>query len=334
MSVSSALLSPPILFFCLGLGSGLVRSNLDVPQQVAKFLALYLLFALGFKGGVALNHTGITTEVAAALGAALILAVVTPIYVYAGLQRVVDSFNAAAIAATYGSVSAVTFITATVVLTNRGIPFGDYMSAALVCMESPAILVGILLASAARRSQAQAGAPADEGVPSATGPSLGTALREAMIEGPQLLLLGSLVVGLITGSAGKAALEPFSGSLFIGLLCFFLLDMGLLVARGLRDMGRFPLVLVLVALVLPPVNAMLGAGLAALFGLGYGDAILIAVLAASGSYIAVPATVRLAIPEADAHLYFTMSLAITFPFNVVVGIPLYADLIRLAWPLS
>jgi len=310
----SPFLDPAILFFGVGLFAGLVRSNLEIPQPVSRFLSLYLLMALGLKGGFALAKSGLTWEVGAGLGAAVLLALVIPLMGYALLRRFVGGFDAAALAATYGSVSAVTFITATQHLDGAGTPFGGHMAAAMALMESPAIILAVVLANRLRCSAGGSGC--------ATG--AGHILRESFTEGAQLLLLGAMVVGMLSGPTGKLAMEPFTGQLFKGLLAFFLLDMGLQAARNLPGVrGKSPVV-VAYALLAPFVHAALALALAALLRLGPGDGALLMVLAASASYIAVPAVLRQAMPEANPSLYFGLSLGVTFPLNLLVGIPLYA----------
>lgn len=312
----SPFLDPAILFFGVGLFAGLVRSNLEIPQPVSRFLSLYLLMALGLKGGFALAKSGLTADVGAGLAAAVLLAVIVPLAGYAILRRFIGGFDAAALAATYGSVSAVTFITATQHLENAGVPFGGHMAAAMALMESPAIILAVVLANRLRCAT-------DNGA-CATGP--GHILRESFTEGAQLLLLGAMVVGMVSGQTGKLAMDPFTGQLFKGLLAFFLLDMGLQAARNLPGVrGKSPVV-VIYALVAPLVHAGLALALAVALGLPRGDGALLMVLAASASYIAVPAVLRHAVPEANPSLYFGLSLGVTFPLNLLVGIPLYASL--------
>lgn len=312
----SPFLDPAILFFGVGLLAGLVRSNLEIPQPVSRFLSLYLLMALGLKGGFALAKSGLTPEVAAGLGAAVLLAVVVPLLGYAVLRRVANGFDAAALAATYGSVSAVTFITATQHLGNHGIPFGGHMAAAMALMESPAILIAVAMANRLRRE-----------VPgSAPSAGFGVLLRESFTEGAQLLLLGAMAVGLLSGESGQVAMKPFTGDLFKGLLAFFLLDMGLQAARNLPEVrGKSPAILAY-AVLAPLAHAAMGLGLAASLGLPAGDGALLMVLAASASYIAVPAVLRHAMPEANPSVYFGLSLGVTFPLNLLLGIPLYTGI--------
>jgi hypothetical protein len=327
-----SLLDPAILFFVFGAVAGLARSNLEIPPQVSRFLSLYLLMALGLKGGFALAKSGLTTEVAVSLGCAFALAVVVPAIGYQVLRRLVSGFDAAAIAATYGSVSAVTFITAVQYLDGRGVAYGGHMAAALALMESPAIIMAVILANAMRRPQAasvagslgSAAAVAVPGPPGA-GISVGKILHESFTDGAQLLLLGSMAIGLATGEVGKTVMQPFTGDLFKGMLAFFLLDMGLTAARNFGELRGKPPALLAYAVLGPLAHASLALALAALAGLSPGNGALLMVLAASASYIAVPAVLRYAIPEANPSLYFGMSLGITFPLNILLGIPFYTS---------
>jgi hypothetical protein len=313
------LIDPAILFFVFGVIAGAVRSNLEVPPALAKFFSLYLLVALGLKGGANLASSGLPAAGALALAAALLMAALVPTYSFLLLRRRTDPFDAAAVAATYGSVSAVTFIAAQQFLTQQGIAFGGYMTVAMVLMESPAIVMAVLLASYVRKRSS-----VSSGSAPAAALSMRKVLHEAFTDGAHLLLIGSLVIGFVTGERGKQIMEPFAVDIFKGILAFFLLEMGLLVARQLRESQvRLERHLLAFALLMPMVNATVALALAALLGLARGDAVLLAVLSGSASYIVVPAIVRYAIPEARPGVYFTMALACTFPFNILVGIPLY-----------
>jgi uncharacterized protein len=314
----SSFIDPAILFFIFGILAGALKSNLEIPAPISRFLSLYLLMALGLKGGFALAESGLTREVATSLAAAVALAVVVPALGYLLLRRFLSGFDAAAVAATYGSVSAVTFITAVQVLDQRGVPFGGHMAAAMALMESPAIVFAVVMANLARR-RADASAGRDATVAS----PLGKVLHEALTDGAQLLLIGAMVVGLLTGASGQSAMKPFAVDLFKGMLAFFLLDMGLLAARHMGELrGKSPW-LIAYAVVAPLVHACIALFLAWLWGMSIGNGALLMVLAASASYIAVPAVIRQAIPEANPSMYFGMSLGLTFPFNILVGIPLY-----------
>lgn len=310
------LLDPAILFFVFGVLAGMLRSNLQIPAPISRFLSLYLLMALGLKGGFALAHSGLTLEVAGTLGIAVLLAIVVPLLGYPLLRRLLNGYDATALAATYGSVSAVTFITTIQFLENQQIAYGGHMAAAMALMESPAIIMAVLLANRLRQ---QAGQTEDGHTPT----PLGKILHESFTDGAQLLLLGAMLIGLLTGEAGKAAMAPFSVDLFKGMLAFFLLDMGLMTARNLGGLkGKSPWLLAY-AILAPLAHAALALGLASLAGASAGNAALLMALAASASYIAVPAVLREAIPEANPSLYFGMSLGLTFPFNILLGIPLY-----------
>ena len=310
------LLDPAILFFIFGVLAGMARSNLEIPPAISRFLSLYLLMALGLKGGFALAHSGLSMQIGLSLGAALILAVIVPLLGYGFLRKFVSGFDAAAIAATYGSVSAVTFLTATQYLENQHIPFGGHMAAAMALMESPAIIMAVVFANGLRQPGKQQA-------------SLGKILHESFTDGAQLLLLGAMVVGLITGEPGKTAMQPFSGDLFKGMLSFFLLDMGLMAARNLPQLKDKSTVLLAYALCAPIVHAALALGLAWTLGLPAGEGALLMVLAASASYIAVPAVLRYALPEANASLYFGLSLGVTFPLNILAGIPVYTSIAQM-----
>ncbi|WP_066257033.1 sodium-dependent bicarbonate transport family permease [Hydrogenophaga flava] len=328
------LVDPAILFFVVGVLAGLVRSNLEIPPAISRFLSMYLLMALGLKGGFALAASGLNAQVVAGLGIAVVLAVVVPLIGYTLLRRCVSGFDAAALAATYGSVSAVTFITATGHLDKIGLPYGGHMAAAMALMESPAIVLAVLMANRLRQQQtAPAGVVLGGGAAALAGPPGGGAstdwrklLHESFTDGSQLLLIGAMAVGVMTGEAGREAMQPFSGDLFKGMLAFFLLDMGLMAARNLPGLrGRSP-VLLAYGVLAPLLHAALAWALARTAGLPAGDTALLMTLAASASYIAVPAVVRYAIPEASPSLYFGLSLGLTFPLNLLLGIPLYTHL--------
>jgi uncharacterized protein len=324
-------MDPAILFFLLGLLAATCKSNLEIPPQISRFLSLYLLMAVGLKGGFALAASGADGAVVVSLACAVLLAVSLPLIGYRVLRRFVPRFDAAALAASYGSVSAVTFITTTQFLDAGQIAYGGHMAAAMALMESPAILIAVVLANRLRRT-AQDGVAMSGGAAvlgkrggSSSGASIGKILHESLTDGAQLVLLGSLAVGILTGAAGEAAMQPFSGGLFKGMLALFLLDMGLLAARSLPGLKGSSPWLLAYGVIAPLAHATVALALAGLFHFSVGNAVLLMVLAASASYIAVPAAVRLAIPEANPSLYIGMALAVTFPLNVLLGIPLYAE---------
>lgn len=318
----SNLLSPMVLFFVLGVAAALARSDLTVPREVTAGVALYLMMAVGFRGGVELAHSGLSAAALKAAACGMLLGLLLPCIAFALLRRLgrLDPINAGAIAAHYGSISAVTFVTATSFLQQLGVPFGGYMVAVMALMEAPGIVVGILLA---RLAVAREAGPTAHGAGSG---ALSAVVRETLLGGSVLLLLGSFAIGLLTRERGMAFLKPFAVDLFPGALALFLLDMGLTAARRLREfmqLGRF---LVAFGLSMPLIGGILGILMARLAGLGVGEAVLLATLSASASYIAAPAAVRLALPEANPSLAITLSLGVTFPFNVLVGIPLYHGL--------
>jgi len=316
-------LDPAILFFIFGAFAGAVKSNLEIPQPIARFLSLYLLMALGLKGGFALHKSGFTVEIALSLGLAIFLAILIPIIGYQILRTKLNAFDAAAVAATYGSVSAVTFITATQYLDQFNISYGGHMAAAMALMESPAVIFAIVLANKARATQINQTKNGHQ----QTG--ISKILHESFTDGAQLLLLGSMVVGLISGDAGQKLMAPFSIDLFKGMLAFFLLDMGLMAARNIKGLRGKPTITLLYAIGSPFSHALIALGLCKLMGLPLGNTILLMVLASSASYIAVPAVLRHALPEVNPGLYMGMSLGITFPFNIILGIPLYSMIAKL-----
>ena len=334
------LLDPAILFFIFGLVAGLLRSNLEIPPAIAKFLSLYLLMALGLKGGFALSASGLSPAILMTLGAAMFMAFAVPVAGYQFLKSHVGRFDAAAVAASYGSVSAVTFVTAMQFLEGAQMPAGGHMAVAMVLMESPALIVAIVLANMIRNEKTLAAAVPMGGV-QLTGQgtlvagvagkeadkpalSIGQVLKHSATDGTHLLLIASLLIGFLSGDAGKEVMKPFSADLFKGMLAFFLLDMGLMVARNLGEIkGKSPMLLAYAALS-PLVHASVALLLAILLQLPAGDAAMLMVLSASASYIVVPAALRQAVPEASASLYLGLPLGVTFPINLLIGIPLYA----------
>lgn len=310
-AAAAGVLAPPVLFFLLGATAALLRSDLAVPDAVGKGLSLYLMLAIGFKGGVAVAAAPLGWTLLAAIVAGIALSFLLPFLAYGGLRAAtrLDAVTAASVAGHYGSVSVVTFVTATAYLAAAGIAHEGFMPAVMALMETPAILSALWLAR-----RAGAGSP---------GVTTGHVLRDVAVNGSVLLLLGSFIVGWLTGERGMAQLKPFVDTLFPGLLCLFLLDMGLIAARQLREGRALSPRVILFGAVMPPVGAACGlvAGMAA--GLTPGGVALMAVLGGSASYIAVPAVMRLALPQANPGVAMTLSLAISFPLNVIVGIPLY-----------
>lgn len=317
--IVSNILNPPVLFFFLGMVAVFVKSDLEIPAPFPKLLSLYLLFSIGFKGGVELIKSGITQEVIFTMLAAILMACIVPVFSFFILKLKLDTYDAAAIAATYGSISAVTFITAGAFLTELGIDYDGYMVAALALMESPAIIVGLILVNVFTADQGERDFSWSE------------VLQEAFLNSSVFLLIGSLVIGVLTGEHGWDILAPFTQGLFYGVLTFFLLDMGLVAARRIKDLQKTGAFLISFAIIIPIINAVIGILIAKFIGMPQGDALLFSVLCASASYIAVPAAMRLTVPEANPSLYVSTALAVTFPFNIIVGIPVYLYGINLLW---
>lgn len=304
------LTSPMVLFFALGFAAALARSDLVVPEAVAKTLALYLMMAIGFKGGTEVAASGITGTVIAGLLAGIVLSAAIPVIAYWLLRATsrLDAVNAAAVSAHYGSISIVTFVAATEAVRASGLAFEGWLVAVAAVMETPAIMTALLLAS-------RAGGQTERS---------GTLMREVALNGSVVMLVGSFVIGWITGPKGMEMIKPFIVDPFRGVLCLFLLDMGLVAGRGMREGARHlaPPVIAF-GLYMPLISAALAGLTALLLDLSPGGAALFVTLAASASYIAVPAALRLALPEAKPSIYVTLSLGVTFPFNLALGIPLY-----------
>lgn len=302
------LMTPMILCFALGLFAALAKSDLTVPEAMAKAMSLYLLFAIGFKGGVSVSAHGFDASLGLSLAAGVVLSFVLPFIAYALLRSMtgLSALDAAAVSAHYGSISIVTFVTATTVLAGRGIDSEGYMVAVAAAMEAPAIVSALWLV-------ARSGA----------GPRMDARLwHEILLNGSIVLLVGSFLIGAITGGAGMARIDAFITAPFQGVLCLFLLDMGLVAGRGMRGAkGNLGLGALSFGILMPMVGAAFGLGAAMLLGLSAGGGALMMVLAASASYIAVPAAMRVALPEANPSVYLTLSLGVTFPFNLVIGIP-------------
>jgi hypothetical protein len=308
------LTSPMVLFFILGLLAGAFRSDLAIPESIGKGLSLYLMLAIGFRGGVELDHGHFGVSILWACVAAVLLSLALPILGYLLLRRVtkLDPTNAAAVAAHYGSVSVVTFAAAMTLLEQRGIPFEAYVVALLALMEAPAIISGLFLSKKGQAGDFTGGEGAAR-----------LPMREVLLSGSVVLLLGSFGIGWLTGERGMTELAPIVDAPFKGALCLFLLDMGLLTARRASELRGISLRVAAFGVYMPLVGAALGLLTAKLLGLSVGGATLLTVLAASASYIVVPAAMRSALPAANPALYLTLSLGITFPFNLIVGIPLY-----------
>lgn len=312
--IVDTLTSPVILFFVLGIFAALIKSDLSIPEAFAKAMSIYLMAAIGLKGGIEVAESGFTAELAAAAVAGLALSFFIPFFAFALLTRFggLSRIDAGAVAAHYGSVSVVTFVTAKEILTGQGLSPAGYMVAVLALMETPAIISGLLLAR--------------KGQNTASGNGSGGLLHEVFANGSVVLLVGAFVIGLIAGKDGFEPVRPLFDTGFRGVLCLFLLDMGLIAARRLTQSKKLNARLVSLAILLPLINGGLGVAIGTLIGLDVASAAALGILAASASYIAVPAAMRMALPEADPGIYLAMSLGITFPFNIIIGISLYTQL--------
>jgi len=313
------LLSPMVLFFLLGVLAAAARSDLSIPESIGKAMALYLMFAIGFKGGAGVSAHGVGADLLLAMAFGVLLSFAIPILAFAllrlttGLSRV----DAAAVAAHYGSISVVTFVAATEALNTLGISYDGYMVAVVAIMETPAIVAALWLV---RRGDGNG----SSGSRGSKGALSGEALREVLFNGSVVLLMGAFFIGWITGEDGLEDVAPLIVDPFKGVLCLFLLDMGLVAARGFRSAREaLNLRLFLFGIYMPLMGAALAMIVVSLLDMSPGSAALMVVLAASASYIAVPAAMRLTLPEARPAIYLTMSLGVTFPFNLVFGIPLY-----------
>ena len=313
------LLQPAVLFFALGLLAGFGKSDLAIPEGVVKTMALYLMMCIGFRGGVEAARAGFSPGFGASAGVAVALSLALPVVAFTalGLFKRLDRKTRAATAAHYGSVSAVTFAAAGEFLHLQGIAYAGYMAAVVALMETPAIISGLLLAGP-RHKAGEKGAFLE-------------VLREVFLNGTVVLLLGAFASGALTGDRGLKKIDLFVNPLFQGVLCLFLLEMGLVASRRLMERNSLSLPVAAFGLLMPLVSATLALVLCQLVGVPVENRALMAILAASASYIAVPAAMQLALPEADAGVYLPLSLGVTFPFNIMVGIPLYLYLSRIVF---
>ncbi len=312
----SNLTNPVLLFFLLGVLAAIVKSDLQIPEPTIKFISLYLLFSIGFRGGQELSHSGFTNEITIILISAALLACVVPFYTFFILKTRLSVSDAGAVAAAFGSVSAVTFVAASGFLEGRQVHYGGYMVAAMALMEAPAIIIGVLLMRRYQKNKT-------------VQTSIGKVAHEAFTNGSVLMILGSLFIGMISDEKQAKGIEPFTSDIFKGFLAVFLLEMGMVAAKRFKSFRNYGWFATLFALLVPVINGCATAWLSGFLPLQQGDRLLLSVLAASASYIAVPAAMRHAAPDADPGLYIPMALGLTFPLNITVGIPLYWSLI--AW---
>ena len=306
----SNLTNPTLLFFVLGIIATTVKSDLEIPASSSKFISLYLLFSIGFKGGQELAQSGFTSEIIYSLIFGLLLASLIPLYTFFILKRKLSISDAGAIAAAYGSVSAVTFVAAVSFLEAQKIPFGGHMVAVMALMESPAIIVGVIL-------MMQFDKESNKNV------SMKSVAQHSFTNGSVLMILGSLIIGLIADTKQAEGIKPFTTDIFKGFLAIFLLEMGMVTARRFSAFKKYGWFVSLFAIIIPVVNGCIVAWASQLVTHDVGNRFIFSILAASASYIAVPAAMRLAAPKADPGLYIPMALGVTFPFNITMGMPLY-----------
>ena len=311
----SNLTNPTLLFFLLGIFAILVKSDLEIPASSSKFISLYLLFAIGFKGGQELAHSPFSLEIFYSLVFGVLIASLIPLYIFFILKRRMSVSDAGAVAATYGSVSAVTFVAAASFLESQTIPFGGHMVAVMALMESPAIIVGVILMMRYDKDSENNG-------------NLKDVIQHSFTNGSVLMILGSLIIGFIADTKQAEGIKPFTTDIFKGFLAIFLLEMGMVTAKrfaAFRKYGRFVTVF---ALLIPLINGSLIALLSRFVTSEDGNRFIFAILAASASYIAVPAAMRLAAPKSDPGLYVPMALGLTFPLNITIGMPIYFAIVR------
>lgn len=313
MDALTTILNPGILFFVLGFLASLARSNLSIPDSVVKFIGLYLMLSIGFKGGISLYHSSLFGDGLWIIGFIVLMSALVPVYTYYWFRKQHGPVDAAAIGATYGSNSTLTYITAAGFLTSAGVAYEGYMTVALVVMETPAIIFAIIMARMATHSDAG-------------GRSTKAIIAEALTDGTMLVLIGSLLIGYLLTAMGTES-SPLSafigGDMFTGMLIFFLLYMGTVVGKKFREIDSFPPSLAIFAVAAPLLNAGIALVFAKLMGFKPGDALLLTILCSSSSYIVAPAILKDALPTANPAKFLTMSLGITFPLNIVLGIPFY-----------
>ena len=310
------LTNPALLFFVLGIIAVYLKSDLEIPPNSSKFISLYLLFAIGFKGGQELSKEVFTSEIAWSMLFGISISILIPIYTFFILKRKLNVFDSGAIAAAYGSVSAVTFVTAVSYLESQQLTLHGHMVAIMALMESPAIIIGLVLISIFNKGETTSQIK----IPSV--------IKHSLTNGSVLLILGSLVIGFLANAKQADGIKPFTNDLFKGFLAIFLLDMGITSGRKLKaffSFGLFPLVF---AIVIPLLNGCIFAMLSSFVTTDITNRFIFAVLAASASYIAVPAAIKISVPEANPGLYLPMALAVTFPINITLGMPLYFYLVQ------
>ena len=313
----SNLTNPTLLFFLLGILVTTVKSDLEIPQSSSKFISLYLLFAIGFKGGQELAHSGFNAEIANSLFFGLLISSLIPLYTFFILKQRLNISDSGAVAASYGSVSAVTFVSAISFLEMQKLQSGGHMVAVMALMESPAIIVGVMLIMHFNKSKDR-----NESV------NFKKIIQHSFTNGSVIMILGSLIIGLIADTKQAEGIKPFTTDIFKGFLAIFLLEMGMVTAKRFQTFRKYGWFVTLFAIVIPAINGCLVAYLSQFITHDIANRFVFAILAASASYIAVPAAMRLAAPKADPGLYLPMALGVTFPFNITIGMPLYFLIIQ------
>ena len=311
----SNLTNPTLLFFVLGIIATTVKSDLEIPSSIVKFISLYLLFAIGFKGGQELAHSGFNSEIIYSLLFGLALAVLIPFYTFFILKQKLSISDAGAVAAAYGSVSAVTFVAAASFLEAQKVPFGGHMVAVMALMEAPAIIVGVILMMQFEKEKQN-------------NVSLKSVVQHSFTNGSVLLIIGSLIIGIIADTKQAEGIKPFTTDIFKGFLAIFLLEMGMVTAKRFSTFTKYGWFASSFAIIIPAINGCVVALASHYVTHDVGNRFIFAILAASASYIAVPAAMRLAAPKADPGLYIPMALGVTFPFNITIGMPLYYIIIH------
>jgi hypothetical protein len=308
------LTNPALLFFLLGIIAVRLKSDLEIPENSSKFISLYLLFSIGFKGGQELAHSHFTMEIVWSVVFGVFIALVIPLYSFFILRKKFNIYDSGAIAAAYGSVSAVTFVTAATFLELQDMAFSGHMVAVMALMEAPAIIVGVVLIRMFHKK-------------AETKTSMSSLIQHSFTNGSVLLILGSLVIGLLASDEQAMGIKPFTTDLFKGFLAIFLLDMGIVSGRKLKDFIKSGWFAVVFAIVIPLVNGCIIAVASQLVTDDIGNRFIFAILGASASYIAVPAAMKIAVPKANPGLFLPMALAVTFPFNITLGMPIYLSII-------
>lgn len=310
------LTNPALLFFVLGIIAVYLKSDLKIPPNSSKFISLYLLFAIGFKGGQELSHEPFTSEIGWSMLFGISISLLIPLYTFFILKRKLNVFDAGAISAAYGSVSAVTFVTAVSYLESQQLSLHGHMVAIMALMESPAIIIGLVLISIFNKEETK------------TQINIASVAKHSLTNGSVLLILGSLIIGLIASTKQAEGIKPFTNDLFKGFLAIFLLDMGITSGKKLKaffSFGWFPFIF---AAIIPLVNGCIFALLSSFVTEDITNRFIFAVLAASASYIAVPAAMKISVPQSNPGLYLPMALAVTFPINITIGMPLYFYIVQ------